>query len=92
MQFHRSESLAIAGRITILEARQTNDSSDVGPPLILTYTRKQAAELLHISESMLDLLTKDGKISVCRVGRRRLYTPEALTDYLKSTEKRSRTA
>ena len=59
---------------------------------VLTLTRKQAAEQLKISVSMLDLLTKDGKIAVCRVGRRRLYTPRALSDYLNSTERRSRAA
>jgi excisionase family DNA binding protein len=59
---------------------------------ILTLSRKEAAEQLKISVSMLDLLTKDGKIAVCRVGRRRLYTPRALSDYVTSTERRSRTA
>jgi len=62
----------------------------VEPLSVLTLTRQEAARHLNISTSMLDILTKTGKIAVCRVGRRRLYTPRALSDYLNSTERRSR--
>jgi excisionase family DNA binding protein len=75
-----------------LEAPQQYNSG-VGEEIgVLTLTRKEAAEQLKISVSMLDLLTKNGRIAVCRVGRRRLYTPRALSDYLNSTERRSRAA
>jgi len=53
---------------------------------VLALTRKQAAECLKISTSMLDLLTKRGDIAVCQIGRRRLYRPEALRDYLSRVE------
>jgi excisionase family DNA binding protein len=49
-------------------------------------TRKEAAERLKISTSMLDILTKDGKLAVCRIGRRRLYRPSALADYAAQIE------
>jgi excisionase family DNA binding protein len=49
-------------------------------------SRKEAAARLRISTSMLDLLTKDGKLSVCRIGRRRLYRPAALAEYAAQIE------
>jgi excisionase family DNA binding protein len=49
-------------------------------------TRKEAAERLKISTSMLDLISKAGKIAVCRVGRRRLFRPSALAEYAAQVE------
>ena len=83
------EFFAVVGGITVLETEvQRNSAGDV--PTVLT--RKEAAARLKISQSMLDVLTKDGKIAVCKVGRRRLYTPAALTDYVTRIETRLRAA
>jgi len=59
---------------------------------VLTLTRIEATGHLKISTSMLDLLTKEGKIAVYRIGRRRLYRPPALADYVAQTERKSRAA
>lgn len=56
------------------------------PSTIRTFTRKEAAEILGVSQSTLDVMTKAGKIGVCRVGRRRLYLERHLTEFLNSTE------
>lgn len=74
-----------------VETQPENGASVAALP-VLTLTRAQAAERLNISESYLDLLTKDGKIAVCRVGRRKLYRPQALDDYLAQTERKTRAA
>ncbi len=50
-------------------------------------TRLEAAQYLKISVSMLDLITKQRAIAVCRVGRRRLYTPKSLEAYLATIER-----
>lgn len=72
---------------------QTGTGSAAGADLgVLTLTRKEAAERLNISTSMLDLLTKNGAIAVCKIGRRRLYRPQALADYVAQTERKSRVA
>jgi hypothetical protein len=50
-------------------------------PMVRTLTRKQASEQLQISVSMLDLLTKKGRIRVCKIGRRRVYLPIFLEEF-----------
>ncbi len=50
-------------------------------PVVRTLTRKQASEQLQISVSMLDLLTKKGRIRVCKIGRRRVYLPSFLEEF-----------
>lgn len=67
-------------------AAQSETSATSAALPVLTLTRKEAAKELKISQSMLDLLTRAGKIAVCKVGRRRLYRPEALSAYLDQIE------
>jgi len=50
--------------------------------MIRTLTRKEAAEIIGVSQAKLDALTKAGKIRVCRVGRRRLFLPKFIEEFL----------
>ena len=52
-----------------------------------TLTRKQAAIALGLSVSTLDALTKKNKIAVCRAGRRKIYLPRHLEEYLAAIER-----
>jgi excisionase family DNA binding protein len=65
------------------------NNSDAPATTIRTFTRKEAAEILGVSQSTLDVMTKAGKIGVCRVGRRRLYLERHLTEFLNSTESKA---
>lgn len=62
------------------------NNGQIEAPTVLTLTRREAAVRLKIGLSTLDQLTKKGRIAVCRIGRRRLYTPRALEDYIARTE------
>jgi len=89
----RPRSLVAAGRSTVLGVATQSENSENGAALpVLTYTRNQAADALNISLKYLDTLTADGKIAVCKVGRRKLYRPQALADYLTQTERKTRAA
>lgn len=85
-----TEFEVIAGRIAILETSEIQRKPSTDGPTVLT--RKEAAERLKISQSMLDILTKQGKIAVCRIGRRRLFTTTALAEYVSRTETKTRDA
>lgn len=50
------------------------------------FTRKETAELLHISLPTLNERTKNGEIEGARIGNRVLYTNEAIENALKSTK------
>jgi excisionase family DNA binding protein len=70
--------------------QSTNSDSQAMPPR--TLTRKEASELLGLSQSTLDTLTKAGKIGVCRAGRRRLYLPRHIEEYLAAIERKPKAA
>ena len=48
----------------------------------LAYSKSEAAELLSISESLLNDLIADGSIRTVSAGRRCLVPLEAMTDFL----------
>lgn len=61
-------------------------------PTIRTLTRKETSEILGLSQSTLDSLTKAGKIGVCRVGRRRLYLERHIEEFLNRIESKAKAA
>jgi len=65
---------------------QHQDISPNGTNGRVTFTRQEAAQILGIGLSTLDVLTKAGRIGVCRSGRRRLYLQRHFDAYLESIE------
>jgi excisionase family DNA binding protein len=63
---------------------------DAEKPAAQTFTRKEVAKMLNLGTSTLDYLTKTKKIASCRVGRRILYLPHHIEDFLKSVEVRAK--
>jgi excisionase family DNA binding protein len=51
-----------------------------------TFTRKETAKRVNISEARLDQLTKAGKLKSCRVGRRVLYLERHIEEFLAQAE------
>ncbi len=49
------------------------------------FTRKETAQLLHISLPTLNTRTKNGEIEANRIGNRLLYSEDAIEQALKST-------
>lgn len=48
----------------------------------LLYTRKEAAEVLSISEDTLDRIRSAGKVKALNIGARVYYTPDALCELI----------
>jgi excisionase family DNA binding protein len=77
-----------------LEAAQSEQphEPDMTNTGALTLTREQAARRLQISISMLDALTKAGRIGHFKAGRRILFNDDHLIEYLSSIQRSTRTA
>jgi len=70
-----------------LEAQTQPNDPNPNVSVIRTFSRKEAADALRLSVSTLDALTKSKKIGVCRAGRRRIYLPRHLEEYLATIER-----
>src|SRR5687768_16188604 len=59
---------------------------------VVTVTRKEASNILGLSESTLDALTKAGKLGHCRTGRRVYYLERHIEEFLASAEEAAKAA
>ena len=73
-----------------MEAVRSNVAGE--QPAVITLSKKDAAKALSISVSTLDRITRKGAIAVCRIGRRKVFTLQALNDYVSQTERKQRAA
>lgn len=48
----------------------------------LLYTRKEAAEVLSISEDTLDRIRSAGKVKALNIGARVYFTPDSLSELI----------
>ena len=53
----------------------------------LLYTRKEAAEVLSISEDTLDRIRSAGKVKALNIGARVYFTPDSLCELIVSALK-----
>ena len=75
-----------------MRSELTNGSSNNPEAPIRVFTHEEAAKLLRLSQSKLDLLIKAGKIGVCRAGSKKLYLPRHIEEYLATIERKAKAA
>jgi excisionase family DNA binding protein len=63
---------------------QSEPAPNNGPVLLLD--RRQAAEALSISVSLIDLLVKRGDLVPCRIGRSVRFSMETLRGFVRQRE------